>query len=111
MLALPPVFGQLPAGAEYNSGSVPLEAVAANAYSVSVGGEVLGRPTAQMIALFARREFEEITVKNPGSCSEAAIAELLASAASCGEGEVSTRQVCSAPALVTTRPTPSAPTK
>src|SRR5208283_134685 len=111
ILALPPVFGHDPASEDHSGFKAPPDAVPSNACNVTcVFLSLSGRPTAQMIAVFAATPLEEIEVKNPGSCPDVTAA--LASIASAGEVAVSTFHcIISLPPLLTTRPTPSDPLK
>ena len=67
----------------------------------------VGREIAQMIGL--ELPFDEMEVKNPGSCTVAGRAADSDTLVSAGVGEVWTLKTCTLrPPLVTTRPTPSA---
>jgi hypothetical protein len=115
ILALPPVFGQNPAAAEKSCLSCvdPLEGIAAKAKRLTAVGLApapVGRPTAHMMALPAVVPLDETDVKNPGSCPEPI--DAVASCVSVGEADICTCHVRKVePWLVTTRLTPSDPSK
>src|SRR5471030_344316 len=109
MFALPPRLGHCPAGDEYSCFRVPFFGTAAKAYNVT-GADPDGLATAQMIALARFPRCDDTTVKNPGSCSLCCTVPV-PSATSAGAGDVWIFQVCSSPALLTTRQMPSEPWK